>query len=278
MTYRSIFDEAISAEPGPPSSVDFQAIVARERRRRRRLVFGAGTVASGVIAAVTAAAVVGGGGKPATDVAAPPSVAPPSVIATTPTLTADQWNAREAARLTTVVEAKLRSLLPPGVTFLDSPVNGKATNPFEVVPYPPDDLPPDTYANGFIVGPNIRDAAGTGNVIVYIRRQLTATFKSGSPRPQTSCIPEFVPAGCHAETGPNGEILLITPRFHDENGSKIARIDVTKPDGTEITIDVRNWAEGSVEGQIGAPQRPQLPLTVEALVELALDPGMVIQA
>ncbi|MET7395208.1 hypothetical protein ABZS66_17130 [Dactylosporangium sp. NPDC005572] len=275
MTYRSIFDEAISAEPGPPSSVDFQAIVARERRRRRRLVLGAGTVASGAIAAVTAV-VVAGGHPPATGAAAPP---PPSVIAsTTPTLTADQWNAREAARLTTVVEAKLRALLPPGVTFLDSGVNGKATNPFEVVPYPPDDLPPNTYANSFVVGPNIRDAAGTGNVIVYIHKQMTATLKGRSPQPQTSCIPEFVAAGCHAETGPNGEILLITPRFHDEHGSKIARIDVTKPDGTEITIDVRNWADGSVEGQIGAPQRPDLPLTVEALVELALDPGLVIQA
>lgn len=288
MSIRSLFDAAIDAEPGPPSGLDVDRIVARGRRASRHRLLAVGGSGLAAAAAMTAFALLVGpvGGGLQVSSAGSPTVKPsrtrtpapvqtasptPSIGGPTPSVPPERYNSDHAASLSAAFEAALRAVAPPGTTFLDTRANDPESRPFAF------GYNAQPYANQFTSGPDLRDAAGTGNVTLVIGKPVGSEGAGvGQFKQCPAEEPGTLPTQCTVRTGPHGERIVAMPRFWDQNGSKIARIDVTKPDGTGLVIEVRNWGLNDAADKISAKQRAQLPITVEQMTQVAVDPRLVI--
>ncbi|HTJ34286.1 MAG TPA: hypothetical protein VL738_13750 [Dactylosporangium sp.] len=283
------------------------------RRGRGPAVVGGGIAAAVVLIAVAmAGGLLGGrhrGAAPAAPVPEPsvaytgcasaPASPPPSAAAVmcvpaemtpsptygttaTPSVPPLQYNQAQIARLTAAFERDLRAAAPPGTTFLDTLVNGDAAGPFEFGPS--SGAHPDNggrYAEDFSAAPDLRDRSGTGNVLLRIGRPFSAIAPDGRPWPPGYGVGQFRECpdpDCTQTTGPHGERIVAMPNFQDNNGAKIARIDVTKPDGTGICLEVRNWGLGNTKEETAPKRRPQLPLTLDQMIAIATDPALTMTA
>ncbi|MDG6104912.1 hypothetical protein Daura_04810 [Dactylosporangium aurantiacum] len=288
MSIRAQFDAAIDAEPGPPPRLDVDGIVRGGRIRRRLTMAGASlavTATLGVVGFVAATAPGQGGiPDPPPSRRPPSSAAPPSAetsptpgygTTATPGVPAEAWNAAQAARLSGAVERHLRAAAAKGTTFLDTPVNLQATGPFE---FGTPGGAADRYAARFVTGPDLRDAAGIGTVAVAVGKPIGPLAEDGRPWPPGYGIGQFQQCPgdaadrerCEVRAGPHGEKVVVMPYFQDEGGKRIARVDVTTADGTGVTVEVRNFSLFRPGG------RAELPVTVEQMIALAVDPDLVI--
>ncbi|GAB3870101.1 hypothetical protein ACFPIJ_37135 [Dactylosporangium cerinum] len=246
-------------------------------------VVGAGLA---VAAALTGVALLGGGSSDrAGNPDGPPSRRPPtsalSVVEMSPTpgygttatpgVPAEVWNAAQIDRLSAAFERHLRAAAPAGTTFLDTPVNLGATDPFR---FAESTGPGSRYSESFVVAPDLRDEPGLGNVVLRVGKPIGPLGPDGRPWPTGYGIGQFQQCpgdGCDLRTGPHGEKIVAMPSFQDEGGKKIARIDVTTADGTGICVEVRNFS------LFRSGSRAGLPITLDQMIQLAVDPDLVIR-
>ncbi|WP_433201414.1 hypothetical protein ACQP00_30495 [Dactylosporangium sp. CS-047395] len=178
----------------------------------------------------------------------------------TPTVPPEDYNSAQIARLTAAFDKQLRSLVPHDTSFLDTRVNGPSGHPLE---FGID--AGDRYAEHFSVAPDLRDRSGVSNVLIVVGKEISSQWPEGYGVGQFRTCPDPV---CSERTGPHGEKVLTMWDFQAK--PRIARIDVTKPDGTGVVLEVRNF------GLDHAGSRPQLPLTLDQMIELACNEALVM--
>ncbi|HET8641540.1 MAG TPA: hypothetical protein VFM37_06360 [Pseudonocardiaceae bacterium] len=302
---RNIFDEAIGDVP--PSSVDVDAIVARQRRAALvRRVGGPAVVAGTAVVAVAfgAALVVpgglggnsGGGIAPGAGSSAPAAPSPSELPSSSPrpsgsnppsgvpnpcALPADLDPipgdpADVAARLGAALEAAVSQQLPEA-QLSTNPINqynGRLYGPLEFMHVYQEGV---DYGNGscamhqdyYLARARITDAAGAGNLLAYVGR--AEEHGTDLLRCAAGMSPERT--FCEERTGPGGEQLIVTTLVV-ESGAIVHRIDATRPDGTMVTVDSQNV--GSDIKEDGPVQRPTPPLTHDQLIAIALTPGLTL--
>ncbi|SCG56891.1 hypothetical protein [Micromonospora humi] len=248
MSYRVIFDEAVGEVP--PSAIDLDRVIARQRRRlrlRRLTVAGAAAVAVGAIA--IGAAVTGGHQRTAPPVAPSPTVRVP----------------------------------PPGQGQTFTPTDHAI---FEAMSRVAPDLEWIRQGSGGWEGEAVW-SSGTGTrgytPIAYMGHgrvrvgDLIGRLSVDIPldsQPDYPCLSEQASkAACAIRTGPAGETIRTgsarNPDFMVKRSPTGFTVDrsarVTRRDG--VTIEVR---------LMGEDEKP--PLTEEQLVALALDPAVAAVA
>lgn len=294
------FDDAIGA--APPSTVDVDAIVARQRRAAQvRRVAAPGVATAGVVAVTFGIAIAlpsgsgggGGGAVPASQPEATRSTGtsqrPPTAQPYPPTTTsqpppvpplpcaqgAEQVPAA-AARLSSALTAAVRRQIPDAELTANPTVNfggGHQFGPLEFFlvgtkseyDFNGDCMDPD---GTFMAKANVSDAAGIGNIGAFVGTAAS----NGDPQCGN---PESTPGlvSCAPGSGPNGE-TYVAYAVTDHEGSTYHRVDFVKPDGTGGSVIAQNVA-GDIK--LGKPaQRPQPPLTVKQLIAIALDPGLTL--
>ncbi|MBP2330506.1 hypothetical protein JOF56_010891 [Kibdelosporangium banguiense] len=280
------FDRAIG--PTPPSTVDVDRVIARERRRSWLRV---GPVAL-VIIAISAGAVTLSG-----HTEAPPAVLPPPVTSSSPspsplpspeTQTYCPDNTPTAPRLPVDIKqaaVRLSAVLKKAV--LDRAAAGTLLAPNQAAQYPEGIMHPplayyhvstqaEPHANGCSGGSDHLETRATlingsesGSVWSVIGRL------GGDVTPAKACAPPTdhqTQESCTPSTGPNGETIVATTS--GRGAVKTHRVDVTKLDGTGVTVVAENVPSDGKRDTVAGSTIP--PLTIAQLTEIALDSGMTL--
>jgi hypothetical protein len=243
-TYQELIDAEIGALP--PSTVDVDAVVRRQRRlartRRTGVVVAAGVVAATLVTGIGILQQAGGVRSPDAAAQASPSASP-----------ADPRRA-EAERLTGELRTALDELLP-GVDYL---------------PYPQDDGPtgdPLAFVDRggyFLATAKIRDSQGVGGLKV-LTGDLNGVYGiaecPGDPAPldvELACDIVPVPGG--------GAVMRLS--MTRENFQRYF-IFVEGSGATGVAVEITNGASGDF-----AAQRPAPPLTRDQTVALATLPSL----
>jgi hypothetical protein len=280
---REQFDAAIGVVP--PSTVDVEAVLDRERRRARvRRVANPWTAAGAGVAAVAAGAVFAlAPGDPAPSFVQPGAAAPPpsadacKLLPRTTGAPLPEKATVVADRLTTVLTDAVRQRVAAGTTLgvhtMGQYPKGTQHGPlafFHVFSAP---VAKDSTCSGgedyFMAAASTTEKARKGNVWAIVTRL------GGNATPATECSPppERTEGSCHRRTGPHGETIveetLILP-----GGPTVNRVNVTKPDGTGVLVEAQNTARDAKQGD--APDMPSPPLSLAQLAEVGLDPGLTL--
>lgn len=277
---RNIFDEAIGDVP--PSTVDVDAVVARQRRAA--LVRGLGTpaaVAAAAVVAVTVGAALavpgglgsGSGGPSQQPSGAPtPTISPCAQPSDLPPIPGEP--AEVAARLRAALDAAVREQLPDAQLTANSMAvyDGRQYEPLEFVHVYQEGANYGGSCQGhqdyYLARATVTDPAGTGSILASVGR----VEEPGSFMLQCSATsPERT--FCQERTGPGGERITVTTLVVGE-GAIVHRIDAVRPDGTMVTVDSQNV--GSDIKEDGPAQRPTPPLTHDQLIAIALIPGLTL--
>ncbi|WP_318307595.1 hypothetical protein [Amycolatopsis solani] len=279
------FDVAIGVVP--PSTVDVEAVLDRERRRARvRRVANPWTAAAAGVAAVAvgAAVVFVPGGEPAPVLVPPAASKPPSENPCAdppfPPQTGapiPETSAAASSRLTTVLTAAVQQRLAAGSTLGPHEhgvyPKGVAHGPLEFFHVFSAPVPFEGACSGgedyFLSWATTAKGELKGNVMAVVTRI------GGNATPSTECTPppERTEGSCRRRTGPHGE-TIIESTFTQPGGPTVNESDVTKPDGTGIILQAENVAGDAKRG--GAPDMPSPPLSLAQLTEIALDPGLTL--
>ncbi|RSM40941.1 hypothetical protein DMA12_25935 [Amycolatopsis balhimycina DSM 5908] len=286
---REQFDAAIGVVP--PSTVDVEEVLDRERRRARvRRVVNPWTAAGASVAAVAAGAVlVLAPGGPAPSVvqpgAAPTGAAPPPPssdacrLAPRPTTAPLREKANVVAdRLTTVLTDAVRQRVAAGTTLgvhtLGQYPKGTQHGPLSFFHVFSALVPQDggVCSGGedyFMAAASTTEKAHKGNVWAVVTRL------GGNASPATECgpAPADTQGSCHRRTGPHGE-TIVEETFTMASGPTVSRVNVAKPDGTGVIVEAQNTARDANLGD--APDMPSPPLSLGQLAEVALDPGLTL--
>ncbi|MDX3189239.1 hypothetical protein PV458_12605 [Streptomyces sp. MN03-5084-2B] len=279
---REQFDAAIGVVP--PSTVDVEAVLDRERRRARvHRVANPWTAAGAGVAAVAAGAVlVLAPGDPAPSLVQP-GAAPPSSSAGCgfdPRPTGAPLKEKTdvvADRLTAVLTAAVQQRVAAGTTLgahaLGQYPKGTQHGPLSFYHVFSAPVAKDSACSGgedyFMAAASTTEKTHKGNVWAIVTRL------GGMAGPSTECGPAPVDTqvSCQRRTGPHGETIveetLTTPGAGTAN-----RVNVVKPDGTGILVEAQNTARDAKQGD--APDMPSPPLSLAQLTEVALDPGLTL--
>jgi len=291
----------LDAEIGEPprSTVDVDAVIARERLLRRLRLAGVAGAASMAVAGLVAGtvALVGVAGPASTSTGgAPPSGSPGLPIGTptgahcpppppsqaasrsptpSPWVTGDPaptaaprtppagLPAGAAPRLTTALAAAVRHAV--GTPKLGRSSWGISRRPLEFGGGPCHPTGFDGYmASASILTPTGR-AVRLGDlfVIVTVAEPSARTACTGSG----NNAPAPTETSCTASRGPRGEVVVAATWSGDRQGTPLATwhdVTISKPDGTLVTVH----CGGS------GPARPNPPLTIAQLIEIGLNPGL----
>ncbi|WIY02762.1 hypothetical protein QRX60_02475 [Amycolatopsis mongoliensis] len=288
---REQFDAAIGAVP--PSTVDVDAVLARERGRARvrRFVNPWTTAGAGVAAVAAGAALVlvpgGSGGSGGTAVvpgaagtpSAPPSDDPCAISPYPPQTgppipeTADV----AANRLSGVLTAAVRQRVAAGTKLQPHAQGeypkGKQHGPLTFYHVFSARVPREGACSGgedyFMAAATTVDGARKGNVWAIVTRL------GGNATPATECAdpPEGAQGSCDRTTGPHGE-TVVALTFTYPGQATVNQVNVGKPDGTGIIVEAENIA-GSAKQPL-PPDMPSPPLSLDQLREVALDPGLTL--
>ncbi|MGN9763896.1 hypothetical protein ACTMS2_01845 [Micromonospora sp. SD12] len=253
MTYREIFDAAIG--DAPPSSIDLDGVILRQRRLVRTRRLGAyASAAGGVLALVLGASLVVD--RPDVQPAAPASASRP------PHRKSNQNLPTEASgRYQGGVVAALVARVP-GVRWVPPTAVGLGVVPTGPAGDAPVGGASEDYRNvGFSVRAYPVDPTGAfGNDLSVL---ALAEPQPGLNRDVMDCGKQIVHS-CGLSTGPDGARVRETAHVSEavEGGdvTHFRRVDVLYPDGTWIRISLR-----SDDGRF--------VLTPEQLRDLALDPA-----
>lgn len=278
------FDAAIGIVP--PSTVDVEAVLDRERRRARvRRVVNPWTAAGVGVAAVAvgvAVAFVPGSPAPVSVTPGASKVPPedPCAVRPFPPQTGapiPEASTVAASRLTTVLTAAVQQRLAAGTTLGAHErgvyPKGVAHGPLEFFHVFSAPVPVDGACSG---GEDYFSSSATtakgelkGNVMAVVTRI------GGIVTPSTECTPppERTQGSCQRRTGPHGE-TIVEATILQPGGPTNYRSNVTKPDGTGIILDAENVAGDAKRG--GEPDMPLPPLSLAQLTEIALDPGLTL--
>lgn len=230
----------------PPSTVDVDAVIARQRRRVR--VRQAGTVAAAV------AVLAGFATVPAVlpRWAAPRHPAGPATSAAPGPSPTKSVRERETDRLTTVLKALLAADLPRAQF---GPQSRVGTDPLVFLDQGPD----------FATAASVTDSAGTGLVYVSVGKEDTYLREHGAcysdPKPLDVQVFD-----CAVQSTVDGPIMTITmksghyTRYYAE---------LMRTDGNSVCVDVANGTAGPPDAQRAEP-----PLTKEQVIALAENPDL----
>ncbi|MFI7680632.1 hypothetical protein [Actinophytocola sp. NPDC049390] len=301
---KQLFDDAIGEVP--PSTVDVDAAIARGRRAARVRQMANPAVATGVAVVLLTGAVAytmtrDDDGSPAVGVAAPTtttSSAPPSSRTAPPPPTGTSSASTDVVGVPVGGDA----VPPPACEREDLESAGEAADRLlqaatdAVMAQRPDLAlsPNHEYPKGTTRGPlefyqivepgeelPICDAQGR------LESTATTTAPDGDGNLLMLVEPDFHPdergscdgiglpnrTFCAAETGPNGEeIVKQTVGF--EGGVVMHRVVAVRDDGTSILVQAENVATSSKYNTPATATAP--PLTLDQLVEIAIDPAMTL--
>ncbi|WIX88391.1 hypothetical protein [Amycolatopsis sp. DG1A-15b] len=278
------FDAAIGVVP--PSTVDVEAVLDRERRRARvRRVANPWTAAGAGVAAVAAGAVlVLAPGGPAPSVVQPgaASTPPPSPegCSRDPRPTGAPLREKTdvvADRLTTALTDAVRQRLAAGTTLgvhtLGQYPKGTQHGPLAFYHVFSAPVAKDSTCSGgedyFMAAASTTEKTHKGNVWAIVTRL------GGSAGPATECSPppEKMQGSCDRRTGPHGE-TIVEEMLTTPGGPTANRVNVTKADGTGLIVEAQNVAGDAKYG--GEPDMPSPPLSLAQLAEVALDPSLTL--
>ena len=241
------YQERIDDEIGtpPPSTVDVDAIVTRQRRwvraQRAGVLAAAGFVAAVLVTGVGVLQHAGG-------VRSPDQVAAPS-----PSASPTDPRQAEAARLTAALRPILEQMLP-AAQFLPDPQDDGPSGAALVY------VDRGTY---FQATAQIRDAAGLGSLRVTTG-DLVTVF--GTTTCSTDPAPLDVKLSCDSIPGPDGSsVMRLTV-----TRKKFTRyfILVQRTDGVGVGVEITNGIANFVV------KRPTPPLTRDQAVSLAEQPSL----
>ncbi|MET1072371.1 MAG: hypothetical protein ABWY11_06965 [Umezawaea sp.] len=271
---KTLFDEAIGAVP--PSTVDVDAIIARQRRAERfRLSAHPWTSAAAGIAvvAIGAAVVLAPGGGSIGAGSGPPGGCG-SLLPTTPPLAEDE--AAVSTRLSHVFAAAVEGMVPPMTKFgktsaADYPL-GTKHEPLDFYHAFSPIVETDSGCSGgedhFAAGASVGGGGVLGNVLVVVGRL------GGHATPMAECgSGSEERLQCERSTRPDGTVV-VTTTISGPTGVRTFCADVTKPDGTGVLVRSANVTTDSKRA--AEPEAVAPPFTHEQLVQLALDPGMTL--
>jgi hypothetical protein len=265
---RQLFDAAIGV--APPSTIDIDALIRRQRKmtlvRRWGRITGAATAVVGVAVAGTLG-FAGGGFQPT-----PEPEKPPGVV--------ERYNRPTADRFGKALRSALDNELP-GTSYRP----GQRGEPFEFWPQ---------AGVGYLTEFVLVDSSGVGAFAMTVwpggpdgrQTGLTRCEKHTNQDGWADYVIE-----CKATTGPDGvRIVALTTDDRnrdkdDPDRAKSHQVYVTKADGTRIEIHSRNWCVGP-QGCLqpgknpGTPEpsRPDVPITIEQMVRVALHPDISLPA
>ncbi|MCW3813636.1 hypothetical protein ONA91_04080 [Micromonospora sp. DR5-3] len=251
MTYQQLFDDLIGE--APLNTVDVDRVIGRERRARR-LRIGAGTTA---VAAAVAAVVFGTTtliGKPHAQPARPK-----------PTITTVPGTNQDLDRIDAAVVAAL-TREEPRLTWATKGAPASKTPIWESRPGGG-----TTLASGYLGNGSLRIDGIDVSVRMEITRNGAPAWETVERRPCSKFAVE-----CGERTGPHGEKIKfdrsvreqeVPPRLRDRMSSRAesASVVVLRSDGSLMSMFAGTTGEDS-----------RLPLTVEQLTAVALDPAIVL--
>jgi hypothetical protein len=301
---RQVFDDAIGASP--PSTVDVEAIITRERRAGRyRWAANPGVAAGGAVLAVVVGVAVavlpGHAGDSGVTLAsprsssatAPPSATPPPCAAATranqpPTAPNTLESATTAAtRLTGVLAALIHAQSPELRLTERSWAQNEPHGPlsFLHIVIAPTQVVLNTSGAPVSVAPNTQaPIVACSGPADYFGAYANATDsfgtgslmvivarRGGSNEPITDCTK--LSGNCIRSNGRNGEII-VTVTESLPGGRMSNSVSVSKPDGTAVSASADNVPD-SLKSDNHA-SRPLPPLTLGQLTQIAMDPGMTL--
>jgi hypothetical protein len=282
------FDAAIGAVP--PSTVDVEAVLDRERRRAwvHRVANPWTAVGAGVAAVAVGAVVVLSPADPGPGRVSPGAAGTPSAPASSdpcghlpyPSQTGapiPESATVAAGRLTAVVTAAVRQRLVAGTALS---INSQGQYP-KGTQYGPLTfyhvfsalVPHDGGCSGgedyFSAAATTAEGPRRGNVWAVVTRL------GGNATPATECSPppDRAQGSCHRKTGPHGE-TIVEQTFTLLGGPTVNRTNVAKPDGTGVIVEAQNVADDAKRS--ATPDMPSPPLSLAQLTEVALDPGLTL--
>ena len=284
--------EALTAYTGeePPLTFTFGEVLTAGRRSRRRRRAAAATAGSLVFVAVTGIFVtawthgreepppvaVDGPAWPALDPApfcaaasarpSGPVIAPTTVAdertdypIRIPTEPADHAAARFSCHLSRVVPPLL-----PGVTFHRFPGQSDGLRPLQAYParvFDPD-RPGDTAPPYFSAEAVVSDREGVGDIGFGVSAASETVADA-----ITSC------SGCAVRKGPHGETVLVH-EVTEESGLRLVNVWVHRGDTVAFATASNAIPDENADAQSQQVGRPDPPLTVDQLVEVASAPEL----
>jgi hypothetical protein len=239
--YQDLLDDAIGIPP--PSTVDIDAVMSRQRRRVRYQQ--AGLVAS--TAAVTLGAAVALAMLPL-------GHRSPSVPSTQPASPPAPSREQEAARLSTALHELMTQVLPDA-QFQKYGTGGRpAGEPLQFL----------DEGDHFGASAAIKDSAGTGAIYVSVGKE-PSSFRD-THKCDDGPMPLDVQVTCEVQQGPAGAIVMVMSTT--EGAYKRWLVEVIRPDNNSVYVDMGSGTS------FEAPQRPAPPLTKAQTIALAEDPSL----
>jgi hypothetical protein len=279
------FDAAIGAVP--VSTVDLDAVLARERRRAR--VVNPWTAAGAGVAAVAVAAAVvfvpGGSGAAPVMPGSPPSAPPspdPCAISPYPPQTGPpipEGVDVAANRLTGVLTTAVQQRVAAGTKLQPHAQGeypkGKQHGPLTFYHVFSAQVRHESSCSGgedyFMAAATTAGAAGKGNVWAIVTRL------GGNATPATECgkPPDDAQQTCERKAGPHGE-TVVEETLSSPGQATANRTNVTKSDGTGVMVEAQNVADDAKKDHPDGPDMPSPPLSLAQLTDIALDPGLTL--
>jgi len=260
--YQDLLDEAIG-EP-PPSTVDIEEVITRQRRRTRFLRYG--TAGSAAAVALTVAVVfaaiptqpgpgqVGPGGPPPTS--SPPQTSPPAPV-------------RDSQQMTTALTAAMRAALPDATFHPNRPAGEKQVAALVFDLHDNDHGTTDQYATA-----EIRDKVGISSIEVTINR-----YGASEPDEMAQVCGDGKPLDldvfdCHMQNVGDGSRALLITTAHGKWTRHMVR--VFKPDGVSVHIELINSTAKEIAGTTYFARRPTPHLTRAQVLQVALLPEFTL--
>jgi hypothetical protein len=250
--YQQLLDDAVGTPP--PSTVDIDAVMSRQRRRGRFLR--AGAAGSATAAALTVAVVYAVLPVPADR---EPTVQEPSAQGP-PAKSAPPAPTGEVTRLSRALRQALEKALPAAQFFPNRPPDEEQV----------DALVFAEDGDAYKATAELRDAAGTGSIYVAIGGESALAYYGKDacdglgPKPQDVDVMD-----CKVRTAKDGTLtLLLTTKM-----KKVTRhvVEILRKNGKAIKVEVDNMSRKD-EGAYVA-RRPQPFLTRNRALTLAQNPA-----
>jgi hypothetical protein len=274
------FDRAIGRTS--PSTVDIDRVIARERRRSWLRASPVVMAAVAIVAISVGAVTFSSPGEVPSAPATLPSSPSPS------TQTYCPGNTPTAPQLPVNIEdvaTRLSGVLERAV--LDRAAAGTKLAPNLAAEYPEGTMhePLVYYHVSTQAKPHDHGCSG-GSDHLEARATLINGSETGSVwsvigrlggdvTPAKECRPVTEPQtqeSCTPSSGPNGETIVA--RTSARGAVKTYRVDVTKTDGTGVTVVAENVRTDGKRDTVPTSTAP--PLTIAQLTEIAIDPAMTL--
>jgi hypothetical protein len=252
-TNRDLLDREIGTPP--PSTIDIDALIGRQRRlvRLRQTGIGLSTAAMTLAVGAVLVFVPRAGEAPEKVGASPTKVSIPP---------APDPRKAEATRLTEALQSLVEQAFP-GATFAKAPVSMPGERPADPLKF----VDHGTYFSAAAV---VTDTAGTGTISISVGKESTQF------RMDRECMsgpyPKDVKFQCDVTSGEAG--ALIEKVTSDIGNSHFRRfyVEIIRADGNAVSIDVSN---GVIEGDDPYVARRTLPLlTMAQALTMAQEPSL----